>query len=289
MPGPSSHNYFSQRLKLHYVDWGNPVAPPLLLVHGGRDHCRSWDWVAESLCDRYHVIAPDLRGHGDSQWLVGGSYVLPDYVYDISQLVHQAKLAPVSIISHSLGGMICLQYAGLYPNNVRQIVAIEGLGMPPNKVEEEQQKSIDTRLSGWVDYLRNLSGRQARKYKTIEDAVKRMQEANERLTPDQAHHLTIHGIDQNEDGTYSWKFDNYVRVFPPYGLSEKERQSLWARISCPTLLIRGTESWDTNPNEDGRASHFQTANIIDMSGAGHWVHHDRLREFLNLVEDFLTC
>ena len=137
--------------------------------------------------------------------------------------------------------------------------------------------------------MRNLSGRQARKYKTIEDAVKRMQEANERLTPDQAHHLTIHGIDQNEDGTYSWKFDNYVRVFPPYGLSEKERQSLWARISCPTLLIRGTESWDTNPNEDGRASHFQTANINDMSGAGHWVHHDKLREFLNLVENFLTC
>ena len=289
MPGPSSHNYFSQRLKLHYVDWGNPMAPPLLLVHGGRDHCRSWDWVAESLCDRYHVIAPDLRGHGDSQWLVGGSYVLPDYVYDISQLVHQANLAPVSIISHSLGGMICLQYAGLYPNNVRLIVASEGLGMPPNKVEEEQQKSIDTRLAGWVDYLRKLSGRQARKYKTIEDAVKRMQEANERLTPDQAHHLTIHGIDQNEDGTYSWKFDNYVRVFPPYGFSEKERQSLWARISCPTLLIRGTESWDTNPNEDGRASHFQTANINDMSGAGHWVHHDKLREFLNLVEDFLTC
>jgi pimeloyl-ACP methyl ester carboxylesterase len=116
-----------------------------------------------------------------------------------------------------------------------------------------------------------------------------MQEANKRLTPDQAHHLTIHGIDQNEDGTYSWKFDNYVRVFPPYGLSEKERQSLWARISCPTLLIRGTESWDTNPKEDGRASHFHAAKIIDMSGAGHWVHHDRLQEFVTLVEDFLTC
>ena len=101
MPGPTSHNYYSQRLKLHYVDWGNPLAPPLLLVHGGRDHCRSWDWVAEALCSRYHIIAPDLRGHGDSQWLVGGSYVLPDYVYDIAQLVHQADLAPVSIISHS--------------------------------------------------------------------------------------------------------------------------------------------------------------------------------------------
>ena len=68
MPGPESHSYYSQRLRLHYVDWGNRDAPPLLLIHGGRDHCRNWDWVAQSFRDDYHIIAPDLRGHGDSQW-----------------------------------------------------------------------------------------------------------------------------------------------------------------------------------------------------------------------------
>ena len=61
--GPTSHSYFSQRLRLHYVDWGNPDAPPVLLVHGGRDHCRNWDWVARALRKNYHVIAVDLRGH----------------------------------------------------------------------------------------------------------------------------------------------------------------------------------------------------------------------------------
>ena len=76
--GPTSHIYFSQRLRLHYVDWGNEDAPPMLLVHGGRDHCRNWDWVAQELKRDYHVIAPDLRGHGDSQWLVGGSYAIID-------------------------------------------------------------------------------------------------------------------------------------------------------------------------------------------------------------------
>ena len=64
--GPTSRVYFSQRLRLHYVDWGNPGAPPLILLHGGRDHCRNWDWVAADLRRDYHVIAPDLRGHGDS-------------------------------------------------------------------------------------------------------------------------------------------------------------------------------------------------------------------------------
>ena len=91
--GPTSHSYISQRLRLHYVDWGNPAAPPLLLVHGGRDHCRNWDWVAQELRKDYHVIAPDLRGHGDSQWITGGTYNTNDYVYDIAQLIHQLDLA----------------------------------------------------------------------------------------------------------------------------------------------------------------------------------------------------
>src|SRR5882672_3889692 len=62
MPGPTSHTYFSQRLRLHYVDWGNAGKPPLLLIHGGRDHCRNWDWTAEALREDWHIIAPDLRG-----------------------------------------------------------------------------------------------------------------------------------------------------------------------------------------------------------------------------------
>ena len=150
MSGPTSHTFFSQRLRLHYVDWGNPEAPPLLMVHGGRDHCRSWDWLPQSLKKRYHIIAPDLRGHGDSQWLVGGSYVLPDYVYDLAQLVHQIDVGPVTIIGHSLGGMISLQYAGLYPQNVAKIVAIEGLGIPPEKIKSEKELSVDSRLVKWV-------------------------------------------------------------------------------------------------------------------------------------------
>ena len=92
--GPTSHTFFSQRLRLHYVDWGNPTAPPLLMVHGGRDHCRNWDWLAERLRSRWHIIAPDLRGHGDSQWSTEGSYRMDNYVYDLAQLIHQQQLAP---------------------------------------------------------------------------------------------------------------------------------------------------------------------------------------------------
>ena len=123
---PASHTYFSQRLRLHYVDWGNLEAPPLILVHGGRDHCRSWDWVALALRDRYHVIAPDLRGHGDSQWVIGSGYAMIDYVYDLAHLVRQQDLAPVTLLGHSLGGRISLEYAGIYPERVARLIANRG-------------------------------------------------------------------------------------------------------------------------------------------------------------------
>lgn len=287
-PGPTSHTYFSQRLRLHYVDWGNEGADPLLLIHGGRDHCRNWDWVAQALRDRYHVIAPDLRGHGDSQWMVGGTYDLTDFVYDIAQLIHQKKLNPVTIIAHSMGGAVALRYAGLYPETVKKLVAIEGLGPSPKMIAERMQKPIHERTLKWIDEMRELASRLPRRYESVEDAFSRMQGENPHLSPEQARHLTVHGVNQNEDGTYSWKFDNYVRAFSPNGFNPEEMQAIWARITCPTLLIRGTESWASDPLKDGRASHFQNARVENIEGAGHWVHHDQLPVFLDLVQDFLS-
>ena len=286
-PGPASHTYFSQRLRLHYVDWGNAEAPPLLLLHGGRDHCRNWDWVAEALRDQWHVIAPDLRGHGDSQWSPDGSYWMAGYIYDVAQLVHQQALAPVTIIAHSLGGVIALRYAGIYPDAVKKLVAIEGLGPPPARLKE-REKDIATRVDEWIREQRGLSARLPRKYASIEDAFKRMQEENPHLTAEQARHLTVHGVNQNEDGTYSWKFDNYVRAWAPYDMRGRDIQLLWSRIACSTLLLYGTESWAGNPEEDGRARHFRHARVVGVERAGHWLHHDRLDEFLRIVRGFLA-
>lgn len=287
--GPSSQFYFSQRLRLHYVDWGNESAPPLLLVHGARDHCRNWDWVAAELRDRYHIIAPDLRGHGDSQWMVGGTYEFNDYVYDIAQLIHQKGLAPLTILAHSMGGAIALRYTGLYPDTVKKLVVIEGLGPSPKMIAERMGGSTDDRLRKWIDEMRTLSARQPRRYASVEEAWKRMQTENPHLSPERARHLTVHGVNQNEDGTYSWKFDNYTRAFSPVGFDEKTTTLLWSRIACPTLLIRGTESWASDPVADGRAAHFKNARVAAIEGAGHWVHHDRLDEFLTLTSAFLAA
>jgi len=289
MQGPTSHLYYSQRLRLHYVDWGNEGAPALLLIHGGRDHCRNWDWVAERLRHKYHIIAPDLRGHGDSEWSTGGGYNEVNYVYDIAQLVLQKQMSPVTIIAHSLGGSIAILYSGLFPETVKKVVAIEGLGPSPEMMQRMQSTTIDQRVRGWIQMRRDTAGRVPRKYATIDDALARMKEENKHLNDEQARHLTLHGAVQNEDGTYSWKFDNLVRFGGgPDRLSMDEQHHIWSCITAPVLLVRGTESWASDPVADGRISHFKNATLANIEKAGHWSHHDQLDVFMGHVDGFLA-
>src|SRR5438046_9546678 len=99
--GPTSHYFYSQRLKLHYVDWGNAERRPLLLLHGGRDHCRSWDWVAADLRRDFHILAPDLRGHGDSASPAGSTYSMIDYLPDLAAPPKPTRLFPMTIPAQS--------------------------------------------------------------------------------------------------------------------------------------------------------------------------------------------
>jgi pimeloyl-ACP methyl ester carboxylesterase len=269
------------------VDWGNPDAPPLILLHGGRDHARSWDWTAGALRTRWHVIAPDLRGHGDSEWSADGDYGTLANLYDVAQLIHQLKLAPVTIVAHSYGGNIALRYAGTYPENVRKLVAIEGLGPSPKMLAERLAKPASLRLRGWIEAKRASAGRTPRKYASIDDALARMKEENHYLSDEQARHLTIHGVSQNEDGTYTWKFDPYMRIFPPFDMAQSDIDQLWAAIDCPTLLMYGEKSWASNPEKDGRARHFRNARVITFENAGHWLHHDQFDRFMSELEAFL--
>jgi len=284
---PTSHSFISQRLRLQYVDWGNPTAPPLVLVHGGRDHSRSWDWVARELRRDWHIIAPDLRGHGDSAWSPDGVYLEPYLVYDLAQLIHQQGLETVAVVAHSLGGALALRYAGLYPEKVGKLVVIEGLRPASGPFSQRGDKPYDERMRVWIDARRNLSTRVPRRYPSIDAALERMRIENSHLTAEQARHLTIHGVSRNEDGTYSWKFDNYMRSWLPLDIVDEELHRLWSRITCPTLLAYGSNSGASNPAEDGRIRHFQNARIVTFRDAGHWPHHDQFAQFMQELKNFL--
>ena len=285
--GPITNSFTSQRLRLNYVDWGNPDAPPLLLVHGGRDHARSWDWVAEELRHDWHIIAPDLRGHGDSAWSPDGNYEMSAFVYDLAQLIHQLNLAPVSIIAHSMGGNITMRYAGLFPENVRKMVNIEGLGPSPKMLAERDAIGIQNRFRQWIEDKRNAAGRTPKRYPNIEAAYERMKTENSYLTDEQARHLTVHGISRNEDGSWSWKFDNYLNIWAMFDMPEEDLLAIWKSITCPILMMYGANSWASNPEKDGRINNFPTAKVVEYENAGHWLHHDQFDRFMADVRAFL--
>lgn len=279
---PIARSYLSQRLRLNYVVWGDERKPPVLLVHGGRDHARNWDFVAAALTPEYAVYAVDLRGHGDSDWAFGSMYSLPEFTADIAAFVDHLDRGPLPLVGHSLGGAIVLQYAGTFPNNVTRVAAIEGLG--PG-VREPRPAHL--RMAEWIEQVRDFERRTPRHYRSLHEAVKRMQEANPHLTPDMARHLAEHGVRRHEDGSYTWKFDNYVRMHSPYEFALHDARELWNQIRCPVLLIRGDKSWAKDPEQDGKASAFHNYRSVQIAGAGHWVHHDQLDAFLAVLLPFL--
>jgi pimeloyl-ACP methyl ester carboxylesterase len=283
---PLSLFFHSHRLKLHYWDYGHDSGPTLVLVHGGLDHARSWDRVAARLRCDYHVYALDLRGHGDSQWAPGALYTVAEHVLDLAGLCDLIGARPVTLIGHSLGGIIALSYAGAFPEAVRKVVAIEGMGPP--LTHHSQKDPYPDRLRRWIEGMREVERRAPRAYRDMDAAVARMREANPHLSEELARHLTLHGLNRNTDGSYVWKFDPFVRGWPPYGFDAAQAAELHLRISCPVLLFRGLESWASDPERDGRAQHLTDYRLINVPNAGHWLHHDQLDLFLRETKGFLA-
>ncbi len=281
---PTSHKYYSQRLRLHYVDWGNTAADPMLLVHGFRDHCHTWDSLARHFAPNYHVVAPDLRGHGDSEWVRGSSYHFLDYVYDLDQLALQAEHAPATVIAHSMGGTLALIFAACFPEKVERLVVIEAVG---NLFGRHENKPVEERIRDWVNNTRELAGRQPRRYPNLEEAYARMQEANPHLMPEQARHLTVHGSNQNEDGTYTWKYDNYTHAWPAFNVGFERLTELWQQITCPILIINSVDGFEHRVGQDDTADLFQIAQVVNVADAGHWTYHDQLEEVVGTIQEFL--
>lgn len=282
---PISHFFYSDRLKLQFWDYGMDGKPALVLVHGGLDHARNWDWVARSLREHYHVYALDLRGHGNSGWAPGAMYSVAEHVLDLSALLDIIGDFPVRLVGHSLGGIIVLHYAGIYPARVRKAVSIEGIGFPPG---HGVHGPASDRLRYWIEQVRGLEKRQQKSYPSLDAAMARMKEANPQLSDEVARHLTRHGTNWDADGSMVWKFDNYARAISPYGHHLDDAAELYGKITSPTLLFWGLESFAPPPEDDRRVKAIPHCRLVKVPKAGHWVHHDQLELFLKETTAFLA-
>jgi pimeloyl-ACP methyl ester carboxylesterase len=209
------------------------------------------------------------------------------FVYDLSQLLHHLGQEQPTIVAHSLGANIALRFTGLYPDLVERLVAVEGLGPSPAIQAERAAISAAERHRRWIVNKRAAAGRTPKRYATFGDALRRMRAENANLSEAQARHLTIHGVNRNEDGTWSWKFDNYFNILPFRDLDYRDIEALWNEVTCPTLLVHGSLSSTPNPAITGRINHFRNARMVEIENAGHWLYNDQPGQFLQVLKEFL--
>lgn len=283
MVEPWQHFYQSQRLRLAYWAWGDADKPPLLLVHGSRDHSRSWDRIAEAFCDRYRVVACDLRGHGDSEWTNGSHYELPEFMLDLTALIDLLG-GRVTVVAHSMGGRATLLMAGAFPERFERIVAIEGTGMQrPGTPPRGPQRMHD-----WAQHARAQERREPHIYRAFEDAVGRVRDANPRLTEEMASHLARWGA-HAIDGGFVWKYDPWLYIGNDLEVPPEEYHVYWAGITAPVLHIVSSDGANRRGTRDGKPieAFFRDARTTVIADSGHWVHHDQPTATIEAIRSFL--
>src|SRR6266540_6577460 len=122
---PLDNTLDANGLPLHYLDWGNEAAPPMLLLHGFSGHAHTWDIFARAMCDQFRVLALDQRGHGDSDWAKDGAYGVDDHAADIGAFQDRLALGPLVLVGLSMGGRNAIRYTASHPGKVEQLVIVD--------------------------------------------------------------------------------------------------------------------------------------------------------------------
>jgi pimeloyl-ACP methyl ester carboxylesterase len=285
---PDIHQYASNRLKLSYCHWSNPGAPNLLMVHGGKDHNRNWDLVANALVSEFNIVAPDLRGHGDSDWSPDGCYYHSECVVDLAHLVDHLQWNSFAIIGHSLGATLSAYYTASYPEQVEKLIAIEPFS--PFPLLAEREAKIETpaeRLRIYVNDTKKAALRRHKEFNSVEEAVARVLELPLNFPAHIVETVTRQGLRQLDNGKYQWKYDPMMDLRIRFDIPRNDRDRFCQAISCPTLLFHGQDSWAKHPEESGVAAHLADVRIESYACAGHWVHHDQLDLFIAATRAFL--
>jgi len=278
----------ARSLKLHYLEWGDPAAEPLLLIHGFLDHARSWERFVAALENHdptpRRIIAPDCRGHGDSDWVgAGGYYHFPDYIWDLNAIVESLRLDRFALVGHSMGGTISFIYAGAFPARVSRLVLVEGIGPLP-----AQFADAPPRMERWIAEVKMVPHRKTVEYPSLEAAAERLRRKNPRLGESLALELARGGMRRLANGHWVWKFDPLHRTAAPQPFYSAQAVEFFRRIDCPVLIVNGAESHHTpRPDIEQRMEAIRDRRVASVEGAGHMVHHDNPARLAEIVGDFI--
>jgi pimeloyl-ACP methyl ester carboxylesterase len=288
------------RTRLRLWEWGDEDAPVVLCIHGAHDHGRMWDGLAPRLADElgYRVVAPDLRGHGDSGRLSSG-HVWMATGLDLGLLARHFASAEVGdgvvrFVGHSFGGGLSMYAAGVWPELVRWVVNLDGLG--PSMGDGEGESTGGPRRDWAADAARSFTSAEraltapARRYATRDEMVERRAGVNVRLPRPWVEHLVEHGSVEDEGG-FRWKADPVFNVGFPGDWDPEGNATEHELVRCPLLVLTGAEhdTWsDLSEAETAeRLSHFADVRHQAIAGAGHYVHIEQPGAVLAAITAFV--
>lgn len=261
--------------KQAYRRIGPRHAPPLVLLHGLMDNSAGFAPLIAALeaegAPGHDIIAPDWRGHGDSQ-PTPGEYWFPNYLADLEALLGQLDIKqPAVLIGHSMGGQVASLYAGTRPDRVAGLVTLDSLNVPDNDPAEAPDRYRD-----WLDSVARRGESQARCYPSRAAFADRLAQRYPEL--DDARRLFLAGIWLRAQQGGGWRLaaDPAHRRRMPYGFRAAEAEALWRRVSAPVLCIDGAASpaagFIDAATRRARRACFADVAHAEIAGCGHMLH-----------------
>ena len=256
-------------LRLHYLEWGDPAKPAMILLHGIARHAHTFDHIAPQFARDHHVLALDMRGHGESAWSPEGAYLVQDHVKDLEALVAQLRLRRVTLLGNSTGGRVVQVFAGLHPDLVERLV-VEDVGPErPQNIADAFARRVEQEANGWAS----------------EDELVQQLAAANRRTPEPLLRTYAHfGLKARPDGRLVWKRDPSLVK----GFVETELWDSVSKIKAPALYVIGGGSRIVPPETQQRLKDtLPNCRIVVMPGLGHYPSEEDTAGFMKIVGEFL--
>ena len=288
---PDRATFFEvNRTRLRAWCWGDPSAPPVVLVHGAYDHGRAWDGFAPLLAELgFHVVAIDVRGHGDSGRLSSGMAWSASAIdlCELARLLAPAPGRPIGMIGHSMGGGQILTAAATMPERFAWLVNLDGLGPPTDGFVQDDIVDVATRSLDEIDKFRS---RPPRPWASREQLAERRGAINVRLPGAFLEHLVEFGTTEVEGG-FVWKWDPAFRTGIPDGFSLDLILAQYRHVVAPTLVLVSSEedAWTEVHDEEAerRVAMLTDGRLESVPGAGHYVHVEQPDFVLDRITRFL--
>jgi pimeloyl-ACP methyl ester carboxylesterase len=277
--GVKSGYVMNEDIPLYFHEWGRIGAPNVFFIGPLRSAAYFWRPIIERLEDRFHCVAVNLRGHGDSGPMLRPNSDVNLYVSDVAAVIRQLELASPTVIAFApiLAGA-GVAFAAQHPDLLRSLVIIDGgPGLPPQILSAVQQRisAIPTEFKNWDDAVAYLRVGLAPPVQTL---------AEERAP---------YVFRWTPEGRIIWKYDpvlreEYLRSEPPPYVGTLP-DSVWSKVRCPLLLLvpEGGTLQMTLSDCERLAKYGDGSRWLEVSNCQHFIQEENPDGFIEALTPFL--